>query len=57
MPEPTEADQIKTAALKSAAYNAKMADLFAERNKYPIDSLERETAAQAILDLWVQEGS
>ena len=56
MPEPTEADQIQTDALKSAAYNAKMADLFEERNKYPVDSAEREVAAQAILNLWVAEG-
>jgi hypothetical protein len=56
MPESTEADQIKTAALKWATYNAKMAELFSERDKYPVDSPEREAAAQKILDLWVAQG-
>jgi len=57
VPEPIEADQIRSAALKWAAYNAKMGDLFMERDKYPVDSTEREAAAQAILALWVAEGS
>jgi hypothetical protein len=33
-----------------------MAELFTERNKYPVDSPEREAAARAILALWVAEG-
>jgi hypothetical protein len=56
MPEPIEADQIKTAALKWAAYNARMANLFLERDKHPLDSAEREAAAQAIMALCVAEG-
>ena len=57
MPEPTEADQcMKPAETRWADYNAKMAELFAERDKYPVDSAEREVAAQAILNLWVAEG-
>jgi hypothetical protein len=58
LPEENEADPIKLAAeQKWAAYNLKMADLFAERDKYPMDSAEREAAAKAILALWVAEGS
>ena len=58
MPEENESDQIKlTAEQKWAAYNRKMADLFAERDKYPMDSPEREAAAKAILVLWVAEGN
>jgi hypothetical protein len=30
-----------------------MADLFVERDKYPVDSPERKAAARKILDLWV----
>ena len=57
MPEPTEADQIMNASqTRWATYNAKMAELFVERNKYAVDSAEREVAAKAILDLWVSEG-
>ena len=56
MPEPIEADQIKTAALKWAAYIARMADLFVVRDKYPVDSSEREAAAQKTLELWAAEG-
>jgi hypothetical protein len=53
-----EPDQIMLAAEQNwAAYNRKMADLFAERNKYPVDSPEREAAAKAILALWVTEGN
>ena len=45
--EANEPGQIKlTAEQKWAAYNMKMADLFAERDKYPVDSPERETAAK-----------
>jgi hypothetical protein len=46
----------QAAAQKWAVYNAKMAELFADRNMYPMDSPEREAAAQAILALWVAEG-
>ena len=57
MLEPNETDQIITATERRwAAYNAKMAGLFVERDKYPVDSRERELAAQAILNLWVTEG-
>lgn len=57
MPEPTEADQIMNASqTRWSAYNKKMADLFVQRDKYPLDSPEREIAAQAILNLWVAEG-
>jgi hypothetical protein len=58
LPEENEPDQIKlTAEQKWAAYNRKMAELFAERDKYPVDSPEREAAAKAILALWIAEGS
>ena len=58
LPEENEPDQIKpTAEQKWVAYNRKMADLFAERDKYPLDSPEREAAAKTILALWVAEGS
>jgi hypothetical protein len=33
-----------------------MASLFAVRDQYPVDSPEREAAAEAILALWVAEG-
>ena len=57
MPEPTEADQcMKPAETRWAGYNDKMAELFAERDNYPVDSPERDAAAQAILSLWVAEG-
>jgi len=56
MPEPNVDELAKTAALKWEAYNAKMADLFVFRDKYPLDSPQREAAAQAILSLWVAEG-
>lgn len=57
MPEPIEAEPAKTAAeQKWAAYNARMADLFSERNKHAVDSKEREAAAEAILAMWVAEG-
>jgi hypothetical protein len=58
LPEENEPDQIKlTAEQKCAAYNRKMAELFAERDKYPVDSPERDAAAKAILALWIAEGS
>jgi hypothetical protein len=58
LPEENNSDQITLAAeQKWAAYNSKMATLFRERNKYPVDSPEREAAAKAILALWVAEGS
>jgi len=56
MPEANE-DVNKTAPdQKWASYNAKMASLFAVRDQYPVDSPEREAAAEAILALWVAEG-
>ena len=58
LPEENNSDQITLAAeQKWAAYNSKMATLFADRDKYPVDSPEREAAAKAILALWVAEGS
>jgi hypothetical protein len=39
-----------------AAYNDKMASLFAERNTHPVDSVERSAVARRILSLWVAEG-
>jgi hypothetical protein len=58
LPEENDSDQIKLAAeQKWAPYNSKMATLFADRDKYPVDSHEREAAAKAILALWVAEGS
>ena len=57
MPEPIEENKIKIAPEEVwAAYNLKMAALFTERNKHPMDSPEREAAAQAILALWVAQG-
>ena len=57
MPEPIVAVQITTAAeQKWAAYNARMAALFRERNKHDVNSPEREAAAQRILALWAAEG-
>ena len=57
MPEPNAAELAKTAVeQKTAAYNRKMAGLFAERNKHAVNSPEREAAAEAILALWVAEG-
>ena len=58
MPDENNSDQIElTPEQKWAAYNSKMTALFAERDKYPVDSPEREAAAKAILALWVAEGS
>ena len=42
--------------LKTSRYNAKMAALFTERNKYAEDSPARQAAAEAILALWVADG-
>jgi hypothetical protein len=57
MPEPNDAEQTKTATeQKRTAYDLKMAALFSHRNEYPVDSPEREAAAEAILALWVAEG-
>ena len=57
MPKPNAAELAQTAAeQKTATYNLKMAALFTERNKHPMDSPEREAAAQAILALWVAQG-
>lgn len=57
MPEQNEPEQSKTAPeQKWASYNEKMAELFRERDRHPLDSPEREAAAQVILALWVSEG-
>ena len=40
---------------KWAAYNSTMASLFVERDKYPVDSRERETVTKRILALWLEE--
>ena len=57
MPGPNDPEPISTAAeRKWAAYNLKMTALFSQRDKYPVDSPEREAAAEAILALWVAEG-
>lgn len=57
MSEPNDLEPISTATeQKWASYNAKMITLFSSRDKYPVDSPEREAAAEAILALWVAEG-
>ena len=57
MPEQNEPGQSETAPeRKCASYNEKMVELFRERDRHPLDSPEREAAAQAILALWVSEG-
>jgi len=56
MSEPGE-EQVKVAATeKWAAYNGAMAALFAERDRYPMDSAERDAAVEKIMTLWVAEG-
>jgi hypothetical protein len=58
LPDGNQFDQIElTSDQKWAVYNRKMTALFAERDKYPVDSPERETAAEAILAHWVADGS
>jgi hypothetical protein len=50
LPDENNSDQIElTPEQKWAAYNSKMTALFAERDKYPVDSPERGAAAEAIL--------
>jgi hypothetical protein len=57
MPEQDNTEQAETAAeQKLAAYNARMAALFAERDTHPVDSPERTEVAERILALWVAEG-
>jgi hypothetical protein len=57
VPEPIEAIQVKIASEEIwAAYNARMVELFRERNQHTVDSPEREAVAQAILALWVAQG-
>jgi len=57
VPEPIQADEIRTAAEERwVTYNCRMADLFRERDRHPVDSPERTTAAERILALWVAEG-
>ena len=54
MPEPDDVEQTKTATEPNwAAYNYKMATLFVERNRHPVDSPERQVAAERILALWL----
>ena len=56
MPEPNDVEQTNTAAEPNwAAYNYKMVTLFVERDKYPVDSLERQVAAEHILALWLRK--
>jgi len=55
--EQSEQEQSKIAhGQKWASYNEEMVELFRERDKHPLDSPEREAAAQAILAQWVSEG-
>jgi hypothetical protein len=57
VPEPINANEIKAAAEERwASYNRRMADLFRERDRHPVDSTERAAAAERILALWVAEG-
>ena len=57
MREPTEGQRIKTVVdQKLAAYNRKMSALFAERDKYPVDSPERSAVVERIYGLWMDEG-
>jgi len=56
VPEPTEAEQTKSPDEKRRAdYNARMAELFAERDKHPVESVERTAVAERILALWDAE--
>ena len=57
MAEPNQAEEQSMTARerKWATYSADMKVLFVERDKWPVDSREREAAAQAILDRWVAE--
>ena len=57
MPEQSGGEHNKSPdETKWAEYNVRMADPFAERDRYPVGSPERDAAAQRILDLWVAEG-
>ena len=57
MTERNETEEIKSSGdLKLAAYNTRMAELFGERDKYPVDSPERTAAAEKILAHWWTEG-
>lgn len=57
MPEPIEIDRSRVAPEERwVTYNAKMAELFIERDKYSVGSAERDAAAQKILELCVAEG-
>jgi len=57
MPEPNDVQQTKTAAEpKWAEFNYRMATLFVERDRHPVDSPERQKAAEKILALWITEG-
>ena len=58
MPKPNDFEQITTTAEeKWAAYNTSMRSLFAERDRFPLESPERTAAAEKILALWDAEGS
>jgi hypothetical protein len=55
MPESGD-KQFKTAATEMwAAYNGGMAELFTERDLYPMDSPERDAVVAKIMALWVSE--
>jgi hypothetical protein len=50
-------EQSKTVAEeRREVYNKRVAALFAERDKDPMDSPERDAAVQRIMGLWVAEG-
>jgi hypothetical protein len=52
-----EAEQIKSPDEKRwAEYNARMVELFAERDRHPLESTERTAVAERILALWASEG-
>ena len=56
MRKPTEVEHVKTAAeVKLAAYNSKMAALFAERDTHPVDTPERSAVVERIYALWAAE--
>jgi hypothetical protein len=57
MADPESPEQAQLAAeAKWAAYNQKMATLFAQRDTHPMDSPERDAVVEKIMALWVAEG-
>jgi len=57
LPKPKNAEQTKTATEpKWVEYNYRMATLFVERDKHPVNSPERQIVAEKILALWITEG-